>query len=193
MKRAEFEHVIRAAADIVEDELIVIGSQAILAEHPTAPAALLRSQELDLYPRHEPERAIEIDANIGDGSIFHRTFGYYAHGLGPEALCSAPAGWESRLVKVELRSHRGGCATAWCLSTQDLLVTKLAAGRPGHDLEFVEQAIAAGLASADQLRLGVDLLPTDVREHTRRRLEGIVQRLARAAKSDTFPPCDRIV
>ena len=40
MKRRELEHVIRAAADIADDdEIVVIGSQAILGEHPDAPAA----------------------------------------------------------------------------------------------------------------------------------------------------------
>jgi hypothetical protein len=29
VKREEFEHVIRAAADIVKDELVVVGSQAV--------------------------------------------------------------------------------------------------------------------------------------------------------------------
>lgn len=74
MRREDFEHVIRAAADIVDDELIVIGSQAVLAEHPDAPTALLRSAEVDLYPRNEPERAIDIDGAIGDGSRFRETF-----------------------------------------------------------------------------------------------------------------------
>jgi hypothetical protein len=38
MTRAQLEHVIRAAADIADDdEIIVIGSQAVLAQFPAAP------------------------------------------------------------------------------------------------------------------------------------------------------------
>lgn len=38
MLLAEFEHLIRAAATITDDdELIVIGSQAVLAQFPDAP------------------------------------------------------------------------------------------------------------------------------------------------------------
>ena len=37
MNRQQLEHVIRAAALIVGDEIVVIGSQAILAEHPASP------------------------------------------------------------------------------------------------------------------------------------------------------------
>lgn len=61
MKREEFEHVIRAAAAIVADEIVVVGSQAVLAQNPDAPNSLLRSSEVDVFPRNEPERADEID------------------------------------------------------------------------------------------------------------------------------------
>jgi len=35
---------------------------------------MLRSMEADLYPRNDPDRAIEIDSAIGDGSRFHETY-----------------------------------------------------------------------------------------------------------------------
>jgi hypothetical protein len=105
VKRHEFEHVVRAAADIVNDEIVVIGSQAVLAQYPDAPAVLLRSMEVDVFPRNEPERAEEIDAAIGDGSRFHATYGYYAHGVGPETAIP-PAGWEGRLVRLEVPARR---------------------------------------------------------------------------------------
>jgi hypothetical protein len=51
VRRQDFEHVVAAAANVVEqDEFVVIGSQAILGPHPDAPAALLRSLEADLHP-----------------------------------------------------------------------------------------------------------------------------------------------
>jgi hypothetical protein len=49
MDRHEFEHIIGAAANVLgEDAFIVVGSQAILGPYPEAPAALLRSIEVDL-------------------------------------------------------------------------------------------------------------------------------------------------
>lgn len=46
MTRRELEHAIRAACDVSdEDEVIVFGSQAILGQHPDAPAALRQSME----------------------------------------------------------------------------------------------------------------------------------------------------
>ena len=37
MRRADLEHVIRAAAAVADDEIVVIGSQAILGGLPLAP------------------------------------------------------------------------------------------------------------------------------------------------------------
>ena len=55
---AEFERrrvravVIRAASGITgQPELVIVGSQALLAQFPQAPAALLASMEADIYPR----------------------------------------------------------------------------------------------------------------------------------------------
>jgi hypothetical protein len=73
MTRDEFEHVIRAAATIVNDEIVVIGSQSIHGEVASPPASLLISREADVYPRSAPERAVEIDGAIGDGSLFDST------------------------------------------------------------------------------------------------------------------------
>lgn len=48
MKRSELEHVIRASAQIADDdELIIIGSQAILGQFPDAPEELCVSNERD--------------------------------------------------------------------------------------------------------------------------------------------------
>jgi len=77
MKRADLEHLIRAAATIADDmDIIVLGSQSILARYPDAPAELLVSDEADLYPKHRVERADLVDGSIGEGSMFHETFGY---------------------------------------------------------------------------------------------------------------------
>ena len=92
MRREDLEHVIRAAGDIADDsEIVVIGSQAILAQFPTAPAEMLESAEADVFPRHHLDRADDIDGNIGELSLFHETHGYYAHGVGPETVI-APTG-----------------------------------------------------------------------------------------------------
>lgn len=162
MRREDLHHVVAAAAQIVgETEFVVVGSQAILGSYPDAPEALLRSQEADIYPRRAPDRAIEIDGALGDGSPFQQTFGYYAHGVGPETA-KAPLGWEDRLVAVEIppRVASKVRAVALCLDPHDLVLSKLAANRD-RDWEFAKEALAAGLVDGAILIERVGHLPVD--------------------------------
>jgi hypothetical protein len=184
MRHQEFTHTLQAAADIVKDEIVVVGSQAVLGQFADAPESLLRSLEVDVFPRSDPDRADEIDGAMGDGSRFHETYGYYAHGVGPETVV-APVGWEGRLVRVELPAIRPHEAkvVAWCLEVHDLVLAKIAAGRP-HDLDFVADALAAGLVTAEELELGIDLMPESHRELTRARLAGLGTRACGARSFD---------
>lgn len=176
MRRHELEHVIRAAAAIVDDEIVVVGSQAILAQFPDAPESLLVSLEADVYPRHGPEKAIQIDAAMGDGSLFHQTYGYYAHGVGPETAV-APAGWQERLIRLDVPTivPRGGTVRAWCLEVTDLVLSKLAAGRP-QDLDFAAEALCAGLVTIEALASALDAMPESHGELTRERLSLVMAR-----------------
>jgi hypothetical protein len=109
-----------------DDELIVIGSQAILGSYPEAPSALLVSVEADLYPKNHPERADLIDGTIGELSPFHDTYGYYAQGVGP-TTATLPTGWQDRLVSI--RGENTRWATGLCIDPNDLVLAKYAAGR----------------------------------------------------------------
>jgi hypothetical protein len=171
MTRAALEHILRAAAAIAnEREFIVIGSQAVLGQFPDAPQALRVSMEADVYPRHAPEKADLIDGAIGELSVFHQTFGYYAHGV-DETTATLPKGWDERLVPI--RNQNTGGATGWCLEIHDLAASKLVAGRE-RDLEFVQVLLREGLADPAVLRDRVVALPVPDG-----RLEIVRQRLDR--------------
>lgn len=163
MTRAELEHLIRAAATVADDdEIVVIGSQAILGQFPDAPPELLRSMEADVWPRNHPERWEVVDGTLGELSPFHETFGYYAQGVGPETA-TLPEGWEQRLVRVQSPRTRG--AVGLCLEVHDLVISKYAALRE-KDVEFVQAAIRHGLVDRRQLleRLAVTALSPERRD-----------------------------
>jgi hypothetical protein len=177
MRRADLEHVIAAAANALgEDAFVVIGSQAILGPCPDAPETLLRSMEVDLFPKESPDRAVEIDGALGDGSPFHESFGYYAHGVGPETA-KAPAGWQDRLIEVDIPPRLGSkqAPKAYCLEPHDLVLAKCAAGRD-RDWEFAKAAIAGAVVKSEVLVARADALPLteSQRASIRRRLEGLV-------------------
>jgi hypothetical protein len=180
MTREQLEHAIRAACDIADDdEVIIVGSQAILGQYPDAPAELTQSDEVDLFPKNKPARAMLVDGAIGEDSGFYREFGFYVHGVGPETATLAPD-WESRLVPVRNRNTR--LCIGWCLDAHDLAASKLAAGRE-KDLEFVTALLKHGYVQPDRLRSLVQALPiegADRRDVTNARLERLV-RATRAA------------
>jgi len=181
MTREELEHVIRAAADVAGDHLIVIGSQAILAQYPDAPTELLVSQEADMFPRADPDAAIKIDGAIGDGSHFHDSFGYYAHGVGPETA-TLPEGWQDRLVAVRVPEppENETYVTGWCIEAHDLVLSKCAANRE-RDWAYIEATLVHELVEVQVLVSRVDALP--IAQHERDRvtetIEGIAARVAK--------------
>jgi hypothetical protein len=156
MRREDLEHIIRAAGNLVGDnEIVVIGSQAILAEFPSAPAELLESAEADVFPRHHLERTDEIDGAIGELSIFHDTHGYYAHGVGPETVV-APVGWQLRLVR--LANGNTNKITGFCLEANDLCLAKLAANR-SKDINYCRAMLKHQMVDPDVLRKRVLEIP----------------------------------
>jgi hypothetical protein len=150
--REQFEHAIRAAGAVLgTDELLVIGSQAIHgADLATLPSLATRSVEVDLVPPDDPDgrKADLIDGSIGEGSMFHETYGYYAQGVGPETAV-LPAGWRDRLLRYETPATNG--VAAWCLEPHDLWISKAIAGRP-KDVEFCGALLEGGLVRSDRLR-----------------------------------------
>jgi hypothetical protein len=149
MTRSELEHIIRASGAIADDnELIIIGSQSILAQFPEAPAALRASMETDLYPKNKPELADLVDGSIGEGSFFHEQFGYYAQGVGPKTAV-LPAGWKNRLVRIDNENTNG--VAGLCLDVHDLAISKYIACRP-KDLKFTRELARQGMTERKILR-----------------------------------------
>ena len=170
MTRDQLEHLIRAAAAIAgDDEIVVIGSQAILGQFPNAPESMRVSMEADLFPLHFPERAEAIEGSIGELSPFHETFGYYAQGVAEETA-HLPAGWKGRLVVVQNDNTRG--AKGLCLEVHDLLVAKTAALRE-KDFLYLNEAAKHAMAEPAVLldRLATVEIDPAVRHATRAAIE----------------------
>jgi hypothetical protein len=108
----------------------------------------------------------------------HRSFGYYAHGVGPETA-KAPAGWEGRLAAVSVEARPGSERTsvALCLETHDLVLAKCAAGRD-QDWSFAREALAARLVEVGELLGRVDAMPIGhaAQDHVRGMVEGLARR-----------------
>lgn len=173
MRRPQLEHIIRAATGITgATEFVIVGSQAVLGQFPQAPDELLVSIEADVFSLRDPADSDLIDGSIGEGSPFHQTFGYYAHGVSVETAV-LPGGWRERVVPIHNPNTGGG--TGLCLEIHDLAVSKLVAGRE-KDVDFLAGILRHRLARAEIIRsrLGTAALPPERLATCLQRLERII-------------------
>lgn len=157
MRYDQLEHAIRAACDVAGDsELLIFGSQSILASFPEAPEALRASIEVDVQPKNRPEMTDHIDGALGQDSMFHATHGFYVHGVSIE-VATLPTGWLERAVVVsDSVRTRGG--TGRCLEAHDLAASKLAAFRE-KDRVFVVTLLSERLIDGQVLIMRIRALP----------------------------------
>ena len=180
MNRAQLCHVLRAAAEVTgATDLIVIGSQAVLGtyEEWRLPSEATRSVEADIAvdlilapdatDTDESRLADRIDGSIGEGSMFHQSFGYFGQGV-ETSTATMTAGWRDRLVALNCDAVSGGGvdAVGWCLEINDLWLSKAAAGRE-KDLEFCLALAADGLVDLDEIERRSDQLAGRERDNAR--------------------------
>jgi hypothetical protein len=96
-----------------------------------------------------------IDGAIGELSMFHETFGYYADGVDPKTA-TLPDGWEERLVPIVSAGTAGN--TGLGLEVHDLLISKYVAGRD-KDRRFARSALVHRLADPEKLAERLDRTP----------------------------------
>jgi hypothetical protein len=171
MNRLQLEHIIRAAGDIAgDDEIVILGSTAILSQFPEVPEKIIHSVEADIFPKNKPAMATVIDGCIGELSPFHQTYGYYAHGVGPETARNLPFEWDKRLVPLHNENTRG--ITGWAVEIHDLILGKYSVGRE-KDLEFNTQVIGLGLVSQQKLleRIGRLEVPEPIKDQIRLKIK----------------------
>jgi hypothetical protein len=97
-----------------------------------------------------------VDGALGEDSMFHSTFGYYAQGVSVSTAV-LPTGWRDRLVVFAGESTQPG--RGFCLDPHDLVISKLVAGR-AKDFVFAAALLSARLIDPDTLLQRAALLPT---------------------------------
>lgn len=177
MTREELEHIIRASGEITDQyEFVIVGSQSMLGTVPNPEAVFTASMEADIYPLRAPELADKIDGAIGEGSQFHRTYGCYAQGVGPDTAI-LPRDWKDRLNRVQSRNT--GDRVGFCLDLCDLFLAKAAAGRE-KDREFCIALLEYRYVALDQVLELVPTMPLD--GERQRRLRATIRRWANSTK-----------
>jgi hypothetical protein len=160
MQRNKVDHVLRAAASVTGHKVFVlIGSAALVAriKGPT-PASMLMTQEVDIYAfdvDNVQELSDMIDGSLGQDSIFHRSFGFYADGVSPETA-KMPSDWMTRASKYSSPACPG--VTAIVPDVNDLALAKLVAWRE-KDIDWLRAGVAHRILSLDEMEARLDRMP----------------------------------
>lgn len=175
MNIEELEHVIGAACRIADtNDMIVVGSQAIYANNfdEPLPDVIESSSEVDLTPFYYPDRAIDIDAAIGECSNFSKTHEVYGHGIEISDIV-LPDGWKDRLIDISFTDrYHGETYTAWCISIPDLCASKLAAGRP-KDFILVEWLLKNEHITFEEIKEHINKIPERQKGQAERALDNL--------------------
>lgn len=124
---------------------VVVGSLSILGvvhRLSDVPERMLMSIDIDCYTKEDPERVFDLAAELGEGSPFERTHGYYLDPVTPQ-LPTLPAEWAHRLIQRELE----GRISLYFLDPHDAAVSKYARCDV-RDREWLRAGLVAGLLSA---------------------------------------------
>ena len=160
MNREQFDHVVRAAGAVLNvREILVIGSQAVLANTNVPVTESVLSMEADVAVfGDDGTKSDLVDGALGELSMFHDTHGIYAQGVS-ESTAVLPDGWRARLVRYQ--SQNTGGTVAWCLEIHDLWISKAVAGRD-KDRRFCDSLLDMGLVEVEVLTARLSCMPSRV-------------------------------
>lgn len=155
---------------------MIVGSQSMLGAVPDPEPVFMVSMEADIFPLRAPELADSIDGAIGEGSQFHREFGYYAQGVGP-STAMLPSDWMQRVHRIQNRNTNN--RVGYCLDLPDLFLAKAAAGRE-KDREFCMALFQHRYVTPARVLQLVATMPLDDKEQ--RALRATIRRWAKAVR-----------
>ena len=143
----DFPQVERLLASIKAEsgiaDFVIMGSISVLGVMlgHDIPAGMILSNNLNAYPRLDPNRAQSLTRAWGQGSAFERQHGYYFDAISP-SLPTLPSGWEQRLITHTL----AGGVKASFLEPNDAAISKYARGEE-RDKRWIREGLRASILS----------------------------------------------
>lgn len=123
-------------------QYVVIGSLSVLgvSDVTAIPGDMTMSIDADCYTLLDPGRALDLQADLGEGSTYHVEHGIYLDPGNPN-LPTLPPGWQDRLIEME----RDG-VVALFLEPHDAAVSKLTRGEE-RDIRWVLAGVRSSILS----------------------------------------------
>src|SRR5512143_1094162 len=120
MRREDLRRLFARARELSgETDYVVFGSLAALGHAAEVPPRMAASLDVGAFGKSDPSRIFELAPSLGQGSPFEAEHGYYLDPISPR-VATLPAGWEGRLVRIELEP----ALAAWFLDPNDAAVSK---------------------------------------------------------------------
>lgn len=148
----KFLHICRTALEVAHAQAItVFGANAIVPWLHERKIEKLPgekeffSRELDVTVGDEVRDTL-IDGTLGEGSMFDKAYGYYAHGTGMEG-CIIPKNWTGRAKSIVNKETGAGIIVP---TPHDIIISKLVAGRE-KDIAFVKAVMEVFPISSNEL------------------------------------------
>ena len=159
MNRAKLAHVVRAVAAITEHKhFVIVGSATVLLQARNIPAAMLNTNEIDIYsPDAQDEEffADLVEGSIGPGSHFDRTFKYHGDGVSSRTA-SLPSDWRGR---ASLVTNLGIADVEVVVpDLNDIALAKMVAWRE-KDRDWLKAGVRALILSPTAMRERAPRLP----------------------------------
>ncbi|GFE77463.1 DUF6036 family nucleotidyltransferase [Novosphingobium sp. TCA1] len=155
LTQADLDRAVRAVADLLQvDEVVIVGSQALLVQRDDIDRKLRQSIEFDIYPNdasswqkenpdHEPSEAIA--GLLGEGSQFHETHGFFVDGV-DEQTAKLPSNWRDKSIVREVHAGSGKVIRAVAPCPTDIVSSKLMRANQ-MDAEFASRCMRLGMTS----------------------------------------------
>lgn len=161
------EDVFRTARGVAKlfdaEEVVIIGSQAILLAKPDIDKSLRMSVEIDAYPSnlHEwqkenpgDEASEYINALLGEGSDFHKSFGFYVDGV-DDRTAKLPPDWRERAIRIKVESDDREI-TVVAPDPNDLVASKLVRGDE-KDIKFARLCLQRGVVRYEKVAKSLEI------------------------------------
>lgn len=176
MRLDSLKHIARSVQAMMEAErLIVFGSSSLLASFPElgelAGSPLHATYDADLIPYpFEEEIGMMLDEAFGEDRGFHQRYGYHADIVRPKITETFPAGWESRLLRLD------GLDRVFFLEPHDMAAVKCLVGRE-KDAVQLTYLLHEGLLNQEMLRsrIGQIQVATDQLAATHEFLDTVIR------------------
>lgn len=153
LTQSDLDRAVRAVAGLLQtDEVVVVGSQALIVGRDDIDRSLRSSVEFDMYSANAArwqadnpglEASEQIAGTLGEGSDFHLRHGYFVDGV-DERTATLAADWRSRAVTRQVEGIVGSTILAVAPCATDIVAAKLHRGDP-KDQEFASRCMRLGL------------------------------------------------